>query len=118
MPTFLGWEGAMGFKQVTAILRNELLDDVLEELKKIGVKGLTVTSVKGYGESKHIWAKHWFVSHARVEIITEKTKADEIVAAIMEIAHTGGPGDGIVCILPVEKVFRIRTRSEARPDEI
>jgi nitrogen regulatory protein P-II 1 len=108
----------MEFKKVAAILRNELLDRVLEQLKKIGVKGLTVTAVKGCGENKNILAKHWFITHARVEIFTEKNKADEIVAAIMEVAHTGGPGDGIVCILPVEKVFRIRTRSEARPDEI
>lgn len=60
----------------------------------------------------------WMVTNARIEIFTEKAKVEEIVAAIMEIAHTSMPGDGIVAVLPVEKLYRIRTKSEALPDEI
>ena len=108
----------MELKKVNAIIRSRLLEDVEERLKKIGIKGLTVTRVKGYGESKSIWAQDWLGTYARIEIFTEKTKADEIASAIMEVAHTGGPGDGIICILPVEKIYRIRTKLEVRPEEI
>lgn len=108
----------MELRKIIAIIRSRLLEDVEERLRKIGIKGLTVTRVKGYGENKSTWAQDWLGTHARIEIFTEKTKADEIVAAIMEVAHTGGPGDGIICILPAEKIFRIRTKSEVRPNEI
>lgn len=108
----------MELRKVNAIIRSRLLEEVEEQLKKIGIRGLTVTRVKGYGENKSIWSQDWLGSHARIEIFTEKDKAHQIAAAIMEVAHTGGPGDGIICILPVEKIFRIRTKSEIRPNEI
>ena len=108
----------MELKTISAIIRSGLLEDVEEKLKKIGVKGLTVTRVKGYGEDKAIWAHDLLGEHARVEIFAEKTKADGIAAAIMEVAHTGASGDGIICVLPVEKIFRIRTKSEVKPGEI
>jgi nitrogen regulatory protein P-II 1 len=108
----------MELRKVNAIIRSRLLEEVEEQLKKIGIRGLTVTRVKGYGENKSIWSQDWLGSHARIEIFTGKAKAEEIANVIMEVAHTGGPGDGIVCILPVEKIFRIRTKSEIRPDEI
>jgi nitrogen regulatory protein P-II 1 len=108
----------MELRKVVAIVRSRLLEDVEEQLKKMPIKGLTVTRVKGYGEAKSIWSQDWLGAHARIEIFAEKTKADQIATAIMEVAHTGGPGDGIICILPVEKIFRIRTKSKIRPDEI
>ncbi len=108
----------MELRKVNAIVRSRLLEDVEERLKKMGIKGLTITRVKGYGENKAILAQDWLGTYARIEIFTEKTKAEEIAVAIMEVAHTGGAGDGIVSILPVEKIFRIRTKSEARPGEI
>ena len=108
----------MELKKIIAIIRSGLLRDVEERLKKIGVRGLTVTRVKGYGEDKAIWAQDWLGEHARIEIFADKTKADAVAAAIMEVAHTGTPGDGIICFLPVEKIFRIRTKSEVKPDEI
>ncbi len=108
----------MELRKVIAIIRSRLLEDIEESLKKIGVKGLTLTRVKGYGEDKSIWAQDWLGSHARIEIFAEKMKAEKIAAAIMEVAHTGGPGDSIVCILPVEKIFRIRTKSKIKPNEI
>ncbi len=108
----------MEFRKIIAIIRSRLLEDVEERLKEIGVRGLTVTRVKGYGENKSIWAQDWLGEHARIEIFAGKNKADAIAAIIMEVSHTGGPGDGIICILPVEKIYRIRTKSEIRLDQI
>ena len=108
----------MELRKVVAIIRSRFLGDVEERLKKIGVKGLTVTRVKGYGEDKAILAQDWLGTHARIEIYIEKSKAEKIAKVVMEVAHTGGAGDGIVCIIPVEKIFRVRTKSEIRPEEI
>jgi len=108
----------MELRKVVAIIRSRLLEDVEDRLKKIGIKGLTVTRVKGYGEDKAICAQDWLGTHARIEIYIEKSKAEKIANVIMEVAHTGGAGDGIICIIPVEKIFRVRTKSEIRPDEI
>jgi nitrogen regulatory protein P-II 1 len=94
------------------------LGKVQKQLQKIGVKGVTVTQVRGYGEHKDFLREDWLHTHARIEIFAAKTKADLIAAVIVEAAHTGMPGNGIVCILPVEKVYRIRTKSEAKVDEI
>jgi nitrogen regulatory protein P-II 1 len=116
---FLGLlEVTLELRKVIAIIRSRLLEDVEERLKKIGVEGLTVTRVKGYGEAKSIWSQDWLGTHARIEVFAEKARAYEIASAIMEVAHTGGPGDGIICVLPVEKIFRIRTKSEIKPNEI
>jgi nitrogen regulatory protein P-II 1 len=111
-------EEKMELKNVTAIIPTFAFETVEKQLQKMGVRGLTVTKVRGYGEHKDFIRDNWLCSHVRIEIFTEKNRADEIATAIMETAHTGTCGDGIVCILPVEKVFRIRTKSEAKPDEI
>ncbi len=111
-------EERMEFRNVIAIIPTATLGKVEKKLQKIGVKGVTVTQVSGYGEYKDLLRENWLVPHARIEIYATKTKADIITDVIMEAAHTGMPGNGIVCILPVEKIFRIRNRSEARPDEI
>jgi nitrogen regulatory protein P-II 1 len=108
----------MELKNIIAIIPTGTLGKVEKQLQKIGVKGVTVTQVTGYGEYKDLLRENWMVTHARIEIVTAKTKADIIAAVIMEAAHTGSPGDGIICILPVEKIYRIRTKSEAKIDEI
>jgi len=108
----------MEFRGVNAIVRTYVLSDVEKRLREMGVKGMTVCRVKGFGEEKALLREDYLVTHARIEIFAEKTKAEKIAHAIMEVAHTGGSGDGIVCILPVEKVFRIRTKSEATLDEV
>jgi nitrogen regulatory protein P-II 1 len=108
----------MELRKVTAIIRSDTLDRVEERLQNIGVKGLTVTNVKGFGEYANFFTHTWLVAHSRIEIFTEKTRAEQIANAIIQAAHTGGSGDGIVVILPVEKIFRIRTKTEAMPEEI
>lgn len=105
-------------KQIVAIFRNQSLENVEGRLVDMRVKGFSVSKVKGFGEYANFFNPDWMVTHTRIEIFTEKAKVDEIVTAIMEIAHTSMPGDGIVAVLPVEKLYRIRTRSEALPESI
>lgn len=108
----------MELRKVTAIVRSEVLEKVEKRLREIGVKGVTVTRVKGYGEYANFFSRDWLVTHARLEIFTEKAEAEKAAAVIMEAAHSGVPGDGIVVILPVEKIFRIRSQSEVSPHDI
>jgi len=108
----------MEFRKVIAILKQSVLENIEKRLREMGVKGITVTQVKGYGENKALLKRDWLVSHVRLEVVTEKTRADKIANAIVEVAHTGGPGDGIIYILPVERVIRIRTKCEASLEEV
>ncbi len=108
----------MSYRKITAIIRRDVLEKVERKLQKIGVKGISVTKVKGYGEYVDFYSQDWMVNHARIEIFTHESQADVIAQAIMATAHVGLEGDGIVAVLPVEKLYRIRTRSEASIDEL
>lgn len=108
----------MNFRKVTAIIRNDVLEKVEGKLRTIGVKGVSVTKVKGFGEYSNFYSKDWLVTHARIEIFAHVSNAEVIAQAVMEAAHVGLEGDGLVAVLPVEKVYRIRTKTEAGRDDL
>jgi nitrogen regulatory protein P-II 1 len=107
----------MELRKVVAIIRGSVLEKVEERLKDMGIKGISISRVKGYGEYHNFYKADWMVTNARIEIFVEKSKVDEIASAIMDAAHVGEPGDGIVAVLPVEKLFRIRTKSQLQPED-
>ena len=109
----------MEFAKVTAIIRNEVIENVEMALEKAGVSGFTVTNVKGVGE----WEKKFSFfggpsTHCKIEIFTEGSRAEQIAGVIINAAHTGSVGDGLVAVLPVHKVFRIRTKALAKSGEV
>jgi len=108
---------ATNYRKVNAIIRRDVLEKVEQALKNIGVDGISVTKVKGYGEYANFYSKDWMVAHARIEIFTHETKADVITKTIMDTACLELEGDGIIAVLPVEKFYRIRARSEMSVDE-
>lgn len=110
----------MKFRKVTAIIQRDALEKVEQALQGIGVRGISVTKVKGYGEYANFYSRDWMVSvsHVRIEIFTEKARVNAIVNAILEAAHMGLPGDGIVVVVPVEQIFRVRTKSAVAAGEI
>lgn len=102
--------------KIEAIIKPFKLDDVKEALAGIGVKGLTISEVKGFGRQrghKEVYrgAEYQvdFVSKVKIEVVMESDLVPEAVKAIQEKAHTGQIGDGKIFILPVEEVIRIRT---------
>jgi nitrogen regulatory protein P-II 1 len=105
----------MELRKIVAIVRNQVLEKIEGRLVDMRVKGISVSKVKGYGEYANFFNPDWMVTHTRIEIFTENAKVDEIVTAIMDVAHTGMTGDGVVAVLPVEKLYRIRTKSEVVP---
>lgn len=102
----------MRFRKVTAIIRPERLKNVEDSLKKLNVPGVSVTKVKGFGEHANFFEKDWLCRNVRVEVFTSVRQAEAIAQAIMDAAHTGLEGDGIVAILPVEAVYHIRNKEK------
>jgi nitrogen regulatory protein P-II 1 len=107
----------MELKKIVAIVRGSVLEEVEGELRRLGVKGISVSPIKGYGEYGNLFKEDRMVTNVKIEIFTERSTVDGIVAVIMETAHLGIEGDGIVAVQPVEKLYRIRTKAEIEPHE-
>ena len=103
-------------KKIEAIIKPFKLDDVKEALGQIGVQGLTVSEVKGFGRQKghtelYRGAEYVvdFLPKIKLEIAVSDELADKVVQAIVESANTGRIGDGKIFVLPMEDAIRIRT---------
>ncbi|MDQ6998515.1 MAG: P-II family nitrogen regulator [Mariprofundus sp.] len=101
----------MEYRKVNAIINTLMLEKVDTALRDIQVPGMTVTQVKGYGEYHDFYQPDMMCKHANIEIFCKASEADAIAACIMDAAHTGQSGDGIVAITPVERIYCIRTKS-------
>jgi nitrogen regulatory protein P-II 1 len=103
-------------KLVTAIVKPFVLDDVKAALEQLGVLGMTVSEVQGYGRQKghtevYRGAEYAvdFVPKLRVEVVTDELNADKVVEAVVQAARTGKIGDGKVWVTTVDTVVRVRT---------
>ncbi|KGD92440.1 MULTISPECIES: P-II family nitrogen regulator [Achromobacter] len=103
-------------KQVTAIIKPFKLDEVREALAEVGVSGLTVTEVKGFGRQKghtelYRGAEYVvdFLPKIRVEVVLPDSQVEAAIEAIVKAARTGKIGDGKIFVTPVEQAIRIRT---------
>jgi len=100
------------FCNITAVIRPDYLEKVEAALQAVGVPGVSVTKVKGYGEYADFYKPDWMCTHVRLEVFTGEKRAEQIAVAIMDAAHTGMIGDGLVAIMPVASVYHIRTRQK------
>lgn len=103
-------------KQITAIIKPFKLDEVREELSEIGVNGLTVTEVRGFGRQRghtelYRGAEYVvdFLPKVRIDVVVTDDQADACIEAIIKAARTGKIGDGKIFVTNIEKVIRIRT---------
>ncbi|MHB1373520.1 MAG: P-II family nitrogen regulator [Thauera sp.] len=103
-------------KKIEAIIKPFKLDEVREGLSEVGITGLTVTEVKGFGRQKghtelYRGAEYVvdFLPKIKVEVVLADDMVDAAVEAIVKAAHTGKIGDGKIFVSPVEQVIRIRT---------
>jgi nitrogen regulatory protein P-II 1 len=101
------------FFLIIANFRDDRLGDVEKRLEKLGVERINVCKVKGFGEYHNFFAPNWLTREVRLEVFTKQEEVEVVASAIMEAAHTGVPGDGVVAVLPIERLYLIRTRSEA-----
>jgi nitrogen regulatory protein P-II 2 len=103
-------------KLITAVIKPFKLDDVREALSDIGVQGITVTEVKGFGRQKghtelYRGAEYVvdFLPKVKVEVATSDELAEQVIEAISKAANTGKIGDGKIFVSSLEQVIRIRT---------
>jgi len=108
-------------KKIEAIIKPFKLDDVKEALNEIGIQGMTVTEVKGYGRQKghkeiYRGAEYIvdFIPKIKVEIIVESEMAERVAETIQKAAMTGKLGDGKIFITPVGEVIRVRTGEKGK----
>jgi len=103
-------------KKIEAIIKPFKLDEVKDALNALGIQGMTVTEVKGFGRQKgHVELYRGaeydiaFIPKVKLEIVVAEAMAEKVVATIMEKAKTGKIGDGKIFITKIEDVIRIRT---------
>lgn len=103
-------------KKIEAIIKPFKLDDVVDALSEIGVEGITVSEVRGFGRQKgrtevYKGAEYVvdFLPKIKIEVVLPAALADNAVEAIRKTAHTGKIGDGKIFVIPIESALRIRT---------
>lgn len=111
-------------KMITAIIKPFKLDEVREALSEIGIKGLTITEVKGYGRQKghtelYRGAEYLidFVPKVKLELAVSDDQCEQIIETISKAANSGKIGDGKIFVTPLEQAIRIRT-SESGNDAL
>ena len=111
-------------KLIVGIIKPFKLDDVKDAVKDLGVQGLTISEVQGFGRQRghtevYRGAEYTvdFVPKVRVEILVDDAEADRVVERLIDTARTGQIGDGKVWVVPVENAWRIRT-GEVGPDAL
>jgi nitrogen regulatory protein P-II 1 len=106
-------------KRITAIIKPFKLDEVREALAEVGLTGLTVTEVKGFGRQKghtelYRGAEYVvdFLPKVKIEVVVANDQTDQVIDAIIGAARTGKIGDGKIFVADVERVIRLRTGEE------
>lgn len=108
-------------KKIEAIIKPFKLDDVKDALNGIGITGMTMSEVKGYGRQKghteiYRGAEYVvdFIPKIKIEIVVPADQVDQVVDTVRVAANTGKIGDGKIFVLPIERVVRVRTGEEDR----
>ena len=106
-------------KKIQAIIKPFKLDDVKDALTEIGIKGMTISEVKGYGRQKghteiYRGAEYVvdFIPKVNIEIVVTAEMVDQVVETIRAAANTGKIGDGKIFVIPIERIVRVRTGEE------
>jgi len=103
-------------KKIEAIIKPFKLDDVKEALNGIGIQGMTISDVKGYGRQKghkeiYRGAEYVvdFIPKIKVELVIEDDRTEQVIQTIQDAANTGKIGDGKIFVLSIEEAVRVRT---------
>jgi nitrogen regulatory protein PII len=108
-------------RKIEAIIKPFKLDDVKEALNDIGIQGMTISEVKGYGRQKghkeiYRGAEYVvdFIPKIKIEIIVESKRVEQVMETIQKSAYTGKIGDGKIFVLSIEGVIRVRTGEKGK----
>jgi len=106
----------MQYSNVTAIINCEQLGAVEKALVAVHAPGVSISPVRGYGEYHNFYEQDMMCRHMRIEIFCLATAAETIAQCIMKAAYTGLSSDGLVAILPVQKLYHIHQQSSSDGD--
>ncbi len=108
-------------KKIEAIIKPFKLDDVKEALNEVGIHGMTISEVKGYGRQrghKEVYrgAEYVvdFIPKIKIEIVVETDMVEKVVETIKKASYTGKIGDGKIFVLPMEEIIRVRTGEKGK----
>lgn len=95
-------------KMIIAVVRTSAADRIIESLKRIGVGGLSFSEINGVGDQTSF--KQHYSIHTKIEIIAQEDLVIDISNVILEHAHTGNQGDGLIAVVPVANMIKIRSK--------
>lgn len=111
----------MSLKKIEAIIKPFKLDDVKEALNEVGVQGMTISEVKGYGRQKghkeiYRGAEYVvdFIPKIKIEVVVTEEQIGPVIEKICSAANTGKLGDGKIFVIPVEQAIRVRTGEKGK----
>ncbi len=97
-------------KMVTAFVRTTSLERIVQSLEDLGIKGMTISEIKGIGQQVRL--NNPYTIHDRIDVIVPDDKADGVVNIIVEHARTSLPGDGLITVSPLDYAIKIRTQEK------
>jgi len=99
-------------KKIECIIRSEKLKDLTEALLEVGIWGMTVSEVRGFGSQRMRPDSFLFVHKTKIEVYALDSQVNEILAAILKECFSGKAGDGKVAVMPLDNCIRIRTKEK------
>lgn len=105
----------MKFSYIIAIVPPEAVDVLERKLRSIGVGGITLSKVKGFGEYRNFFSSDLLSDHTKLEIFAQESQVEALLDAFLEVAGSDVPGAGIAAVVPVERFLHLRTRTGALP---
>ena len=102
----------MAFKNIVAIVRKDKLNLIIDKLQVSGVSGLSVVEVRGFGEYINTFSRNPLAESIKLELIIESDKVDDVIKLIMDEAHTGIEGDGIIAVNNIHEFYRVRDKQK------
>jgi len=102
----------MNFESVIAIVRKDKLSLIIDKLQDFGVSGVSVVEVKGYGEYSNTFSPNPLSESIKLELMIESDSVDAVVKLIMDEAHTGIEGDGIITVHSIDRFYRVRDKKK------
>lgn len=102
----------MTTRYVVAVIPAEFVRPLQEQLQALGVGGMTLTHVKGFGEYKNLYSDDWLTEHVKIEMFVQTAMVKPLLAVLVKGSQLAGPGAGIAAVLKAEAFVHLRTGTE------
>ena len=108
----------MAIKYIIAVVRESKIKTIVSSLYENKIPGISISTVRGFGEHVNVYAKDILEDNVRLEVFVSERYADKVMTLIMNGAHTGLEGDGVVAMLPVDTMYQVRNFAKISEDDV